>query len=813
MKWCLTINETLGQCSGNGECVFLDHKAEPVAGCRVGNPDCAAYCSCNTTATFAGNTTLGPWFGLACEFSNSTYFTRSGIRGEICQGFIDVNSLTTPSQTYLGEFLQNLADGLKPFEMRRAAREKCKEAVALAFGLIEDDTLFNGNSPDIDRENAVEILSLMTDAYLNPRLTDISKDTSSMLASAEDTSYLFDLAQILQNKIQGTMSKGAAPVEIVTDNLRIKTHYDVATSLEGTTLVPAFTDEMVEYGVNATEITLPASGFSRCSSDEYISFGIMEWGIMPVAFSNYSNIEEVEDSLVQLTIAMPDTAPTGAIARYNVSVNLQKAIDFNISYPYEGFNRTFPMLYTSDVNDGTSFVMQNCNATEWTNTTITFDCPDFGQLCTESEENSGYVQTIGDVDYMVNSFSGGKYFLQGKYTSAPTSMPTGQPSGAPTTVPSGEPTGQPTGQPTTQPTGQPSSQPTGEPTRMPVYPTGEPTGQPTTAPSGKPTSIPSAVPTTSPTSYPTSADPMIVVVDLTQHLLHSSLDAEKWEADPNYLMCFQMAVATVTGVRASRVTVGDVTTLIEGVRRKRRLMDSRRRLLPGDIMGVRVHYTIDVIADEIMDDDTKDWQDAWDHVSLALTESMSPVEGGLSGFGDAMVAAADYMDSASMVTLFQEAGVEMEGAITVLSANTDSPTSMPTEEPDRIAEDTLFGFPILEVIVPAVWLFLVGCAAFAYWWSTHARRHDLRTPIREHVKAHQEKLGIDEGEKPLTALEKRKQRRSLAASKEMWNRPSQGGQDGQPPDNAETSFFGLSYKAEAAPAVEINPIADAESAL
>merc|ERR1719329_1558150 len=126
------------------------------------------------------------------------------------------------------------------------------------------------------------------------------------------------------------------------------------------------------------------------------------------------------------------------------------------------------MLFTADTNDGSSFVHQNCSALYNidglllgnSNDTVTFECTDFGQLCMEDETNSGYVQTIGGVDYMVNSIAGGKYFLQGRYTSMPTGQPTGEPTSAPTSEPTTIPTSMPTGEPTGQPTGQPSSFPT-----------------------------------------------------------------------------------------------------------------------------------------------------------------------------------------------------------------------------------------------------------------------------------------------------------------------------------------------------------------
>ena len=218
----------------------------------------------------------------------------------------------------------------------------------------------------------------------------MTDDTSSMFAEKEDSSYLFDLAHVLQTQIQGTMTQGASVVEVVSKHLRIAAHFDAKANLYGTTVVPAMTEEMTTYGANQTKITLPANGLSMCSSNEFVSFGIMEWGIMPVAYSNSSLIEDIEDSLVQLTIAIPDVTPTADDVnnRYIVDVFLQQAIDFNISYPYEGFNRTYPMLFTTDVNDGTNFIQQDCNATSFTDTTITFDCPDMGNMCTENTENS-----------------------------------------------------------------------------------------------------------------------------------------------------------------------------------------------------------------------------------------------------------------------------------------------------------------------------------------------------------------------------------------------------------------------------------------
>ena len=714
LKQCQSSTST--PCSGNGTCIYLDHKAEPVQFCRVGDADCFPYCRC-----------MSPFSGVACELSNSSYFARDQLRYSLCDGLIKTDDLTTATQTYIGEFLQSLADGLKPFEMRAEARAKCKEAVKLAFGYIEDDDLFNGNNANIDRENAVAILSMMTESYLNTKLYNLSTDASVMDIDVEDTLYLVELAQILQNRIQSTMSQGAKVVEVTSPHLRIAAHYALASSLEGATIFPAMTEEIVEYNLtDMTVINFPLDGVSSCfGSQEYASFGVMEWGIMPVGRSNSSFINNIEDSLVQLTFAMPSPVPRSDISsRYNVSVSLQEPIDFNVSYPFEGFNRTFPVLYTASMDDdGTQFLMQNCNATNWTNESITFDCPDFGMLCSESEENSGYVQVIDGADYMVNSIAGGKYFLEGKYTSSPTSVPSGEPTSQPSSVPTGEPTSTPTLIPSGAPTVQPSSIPTGEPTRMPVYPTGQPTSAPSSQPSTQPTGQPTSQPSSSPTFFPTYLDPTEANV-VFQQKFKTSLNANAFNGDPHYALAFRMAVSNMTHVRLSRVSITSVRTWIEAFR-----LRGRRRLAPGDEIGLDVEYQVNLVLEEMVGVND---QRTFDQVQTTLTDTIYAASNASSTFKDKLIAAATFVSGSSSDVTFTFQSFQTQVPNIVVEA-INEPTSEPSGAPTSlyIAPPVPTPFPWFYIVAVIAGLLCVWIVYICYYAYQRRLRIKREKPTRE----------------------------------------------------------------------------------
>jgi hypothetical protein len=361
--------------------------------------------------------------------------------------------------------------------------------------------------------------------------------------------------------------------------------------------------------------------------------------------------------------------------RYVVDVFLQQAIDFNISYPYEGFNRTYPMLFTTDVNDGTNFIQQDCNATSFTDTTITFDCPDMGNMCTENTENSGYVQTINGADYMVNSIAGGKYFLQGRYTSEPTGQPTGQPTGEPTGAPTVEPTGKPSGQPTVEPTGAPTVVPTGEPT-----------------------------------AFPTFTDAEVVVLAVSQQLLNPAITAAIFD-DEVYLTPFRETVATIIGdIRPEDVTVTNITDIKEG-------RNDRRRLAFDDPLGVRVDYDVTATVQAI---GAANLTSAIQQVEDALDDSASGGAGDGS-FMTTLIARATSAGVSDVITAFSAATVSQPDAVIVTAVNTDMPTSHPTAGPTALPVDDDDNFPTIEVALPLSVIGFFGIAGLFYWMYLNQR--------------------------------------------------------------------------------------------
>ena len=269
-------------------------------------------------------------------------------------------------------------------------------------------------------------------------------------------------------------------------------------------------------------------------------------------------------------------------------------------------------------------------------------------------------------------------------------MPTGQPTGQPTR----EPTGQPTSQPTTQPSSQPSSQPTAQPSV-------EPTGQPTSEPSGSPTIVPSGTPT----QYPTVGYAHVFFVQVTQILESVSLSATVFNTEA-YLLPFRMAVANVTGVRTSDVTVISVTDLLETRR--------RRRLTAGDVVGVTVEYDIEATLEEIMTDDAVDYDDydaGIDFLENELTYATYTVGGSVSAFASALTTAAQEVGSTAAEAAYQATIVDAPDDVTVLAVGTAVPSSQPSSAPTKAPTITK-GFTSAQKagLVVACVCFLAVCA-------------------------------------------------------------------------------------------------------
>jgi hypothetical protein len=684
------------ECSGNGTCIYLDHKAEPVLDCRFGDADCFAYCMCNNgTSGFYPDGIYGggPYGGDACQYDNATFYLKDALNTGLCQTLIDQASLRTLDSSYLAEYLTSLQSAFKPFEARAPGIARCVSAMTIAFNMIDDDQLIadqltsdDGNTPP---ENAALLLSALVDGYLNTGLYNRTKDTSSLDMTLTDTQYLLEKANLLMVKIMEVKVAGTSSTDVITDHVRISARYPAAADLENGVISPPETSEQSTYGHKMLELELPADGMSRCSSEKYVPYGIMEWGIMPVANTNYSGIEDLEAAMVTLTLGMPSTVPEfGIYSRYNVSLTYQQSIAFNISYPYEGFNRTYPALYTSDVIDGSNFVMNNCNASYFTDYNTTFDCPDFGRLCSENTDNSGYKVTIGTSNYMINGFTGGKYFLQGIYTDTPTSAPTGQPTGEPTSVPSGQPSAQPSSAPSTIPSAQPSAIPTCEPTSKP---------------SGQPSSLPTSTPTTSaPTSRPTRTLYQAIEMNIQQRLEAPGLTKAKF-MQSSYKRAFVSAVANITNLMPADVNITSVAELYSG----------RRRLQT--LLGVTVNYTLEFAIDDSANSATE-----INNMQSTLVSASNS-----SDFTGALKAAAVENGDSTLISDFTSVTVSVP---TTVSTSTkyvsQEPTSAPSSAPSTstvINDGDSDGPPIVAIVVPVV-LFFVACVSVGIYYYRQQKR-------------------------------------------------------------------------------------------
>merc|ERR1712072_645616 len=207
---------------------------------------------------------------------------------------------------------------------------------------------------------------------------------------------------------------------------------------------------------------------------------------------------------------------------------------------------------------------------------------------------------------------------------------------------------------------------------------GEPTGEPTGAPTGEPTVAPTAVPTAAPTSEPTEA--VRTVVDIPIQQSFGGLDEGDLNTD-TAKSAMRIAIANVTNVGLGDVEITHVSNYYE----------MRRRLIPGDHLGVKVNYTVSIVVGELVDDDGVGAADAAiTSITNTIVAASTPANvGDASPFMGALVSAFEqvidddtFVDT--MVTIMRSATIEVPIVNTVainVEATSSAPTAVPTGEP------------------------------------------------------------------------------------------------------------------------------------
>jgi hypothetical protein len=167
-----------------------------------------------------------------------------------------------------------------------------------------------------------------------------------------------------------------------------------------------------------------------------------------------------------------------------------------------------------------------------------------------------------------------------------------------------------------------------------------------------------------------------------------------------------MAVANVTGVRTSDVTVTGVTDLLETRR--------RRRLAEGDVVGITVEYGIEATLEEIMTDDAVDYDDydaGIDFLENELTYATYTVGGSVSAFASALTFAAQEVGSTAAEAAYQATIVDAPDDMTVLAVGTPAPSSQPSSAPTKTPAANTGLSPAQKAgLVVACVCFLAVCA-------------------------------------------------------------------------------------------------------
>lgn len=260
-----------------------------------------------------------------------------------------------------------------------------------------------------------------------------------------------------------------------------------------------------------------------------------------------------------------------------------------------------------------------------------------------------------------------------------------------------KPTGEPTGEPTGKPSGQPTSEPSGAPSSIPTQ--SDPTSMPTSSPSSGPSPMPTGQPT--PSFY---IDVKVPVKQIFNGLSTATLSDERAK------LAFQIAIANVTA-NAAATSIGPGDVNVTGLQD---ILETRRRLVPGDVIGVVVNYTISIVVleEEMSDDDsTGGTGDVIASLSSALVNSSTSSGGRPSPLISAMtVAMQDTVDDdtflGSALSVMAAATVEQPEVETEnleIESIVPDPTSEPTSQPtvkDALAPE--FPAMLIGVIIAAV---------------------------------------------------------------------------------------------------------------
>jgi hypothetical protein len=205
----------------------------------------------------------------------------------------------------------------------------------------------------------------------------------------------------------------------------------------------------------------------------------------------------------------------------------------------------------------------------------------------------------------------------------------------------------------------------------------------------------------------------------------------------------RIAIANVTNVGLGDVEITDVSNYYE----------MRRRLIPGDLLGVNVNYTVSIVVGELVDDDGVGAADAAiTSITDTIVAASTPANvGDASPLMGALVSAFEQVfddDSAadSMITTMRSATVEVPIVNTVAinvdvtsSAPTSRPSSQPSSRPssrpssqpssrpsDGNDEEEAAAFPIVFVVVPVI---LIGAGGFGYHMMSKNKDNKYQSKI------------------------------------------------------------------------------------
>ena len=188
-----------GNCSGTGNCIFLDNSGLSLPLCSISNPYCTAKCSC-----------VPGYFGTDCSLDNFTYFSRIKMRNKLCASTNETVGIQDISEDVLVSRANSIASLLlDPTQISLSALLSCTDALLNTISAANDlpgVNICSDQGTDLIM-NALSAISAGGNS-LPPSLLDRVISTISIISvRRQDYTAVGESTHVLTNNIRMSTTK------------------------------------------------------------------------------------------------------------------------------------------------------------------------------------------------------------------------------------------------------------------------------------------------------------------------------------------------------------------------------------------------------------------------------------------------------------------------------------------------------------------------------------------------------------------------------------------------------------------------------